>query len=132
MEGGSVGKNQKNWRKFAVLAVLAAFVFTVSDVSAQSYDPDQTIPKPTHIQKRMNKLGRGLSNIIFGWTEIPLTFDQRLRSGKPLTYLLTTAPVLGTTKALMRTGVGVWEVMTFPRSSREVNFEAIIEPEYLF
>lgn len=115
-----------------VIAAVTLFALTAALAGAQSYDPDQDIPQPTKLEKRINKLGRGLSNIIFGWTEIPITFDQRLKAGKPLTYLLTTAPVLGATRAVMRTGVGVYEIFTFPVSGGEVNYEAILEPEYLF
>lgn len=118
--------------KIAVMVVVVAFAMTGSLVYAQSYDPDQTVPEPSKLQKRVSKLGRGFSNILFGWTEIPLTFDQKMRAGKPLTHLLTTALVTGATKGVMRTGIGFYEVFTFPQSDKDVNYEAILEPEYLF
>ncbi len=77
-------------------------------------------------------MGRGLSNILLGWTEIPLTWDKKMREGNPLLYLIGVAPVLGTARAVMRTGSGVFEVVTFPLSDRAINYEATIEPEYLF
>lgn len=100
--------------------------------AAQSYDPDQDIPKPTVLEKRMNKLGRGLANVLFGWTELPVTWNQKMQQGKPLTYLLATAPVLGITRAAIRTGSGVYEVFTFYSSKDGVNYEAILEPDYIF
>ncbi len=120
------------WLKVAVIVVVTVFGVTGSLAYAQSYDPDQTVPTPSKLQKRINKLGRGLSNVLFGWTEIPVTFDQKMRAGKPLTYLLSTALVTGATKGVMRTGVGLYEIFTFPQSDEEVNYEAILEPEYLF
>jgi hypothetical protein len=32
----------------------------------------------------------------------------------------------------MRTSTGVFEVVSFPVSDREVNFEAVLEPDYIF
>lgn len=122
-------------RTFTILtaiALSAAVILTSSTGYAQSYDPDQDVPKPTMLQKRLNKLGRGLTNILFGWTEIPVTWDQKLKQGKPLTYLLGTAPVLGTAKAFMRTGTGFYELFTFYWDNPSGDFEAIIEPEYIF
>ncbi|MCH7908949.1 MAG: exosortase system-associated protein, TIGR04073 family [Candidatus Hydrogenedentes bacterium] len=123
---------ERFWLKVAVIVVVTVFGMTGSLAYAQSYDPDQTVPTPSKLQKRINKLGRGLSNVLFGWTEIPLTFDKKMRAGKPLAYLLTTSLVTGATKGVMRTGVGFYEVLTFPQGGEEVNYEAILEPEYLF
>ena len=99
---------------------------------AQSYDPDQSIPQPTLLELRMNKLGRGLANILFGWTEIPMTMHRKMKQGKPLQYLLTTAPVLGTARAVIRTGTGIYETFTFAGTRENVNYRPIIEPEYVF
>ncbi len=116
------------------LAALLILVFVGPSMVAfaQSYDPDQMIIPPTGFEKRLTKLGRGFSNILFGWAEIPVTFDRKLKEGKPLQYLLGVVPVLGTTRAVMRTATGVFEMVTFPYSDKEVNFEPLLEPEYLF
>ena len=123
-----------------VLALLVAFALAFpvqllvpgKTVHAQIYDPDVDLPKPTGLEKRMTKLGRGFSNILWGWAEIPLTFDRKLKEGKPFTYLFGVAPVLGTARALMRTSTGVFETVTFPFSDEDINFEAVLEPEYIF
>ncbi len=99
---------------------------------SQSYDPDDEIRPPTGFEKRLTKLGRGLSNVLLGWAEIPVTFDRKLKEGKPLGYLLGVVPVLGTTRAVLRTGTGVYEMFTFPVSDKEVNFDPVLEPEYIF
>jgi len=117
------------------IALVAAFALPVSQADAQQtfiYRLDGDIPQPTGFEKGMTKLGRGVSNILFGWAEIPVTFDEKLKEGKPLQYLLGVVPVLGTARAVMRTTTGVFEVVSFPFSDRDVNYEAIIEPEYLF
>ena len=114
-----------------VAMVMAAFVWA-TPTAAQHYDPTQEIQNPTGLEKGMTKLGRGLSNVLFGWAEIPVTFDQKLKEGKSLQYLVGVVPVLGTTRAVMRTGTGVFEMVTFPFSDRDVNYEAVMMPEYLF
>ena len=77
-------------------------------------------------------MGRGISNIAFGWAEIPMTFVKNLKKGKPLGYLVGVTPVLGGARALMRTGTGVFETVSFPFSDKEVNYDAVLEPEFLF
>ncbi len=122
--------------KYAMCAVavilVVALLVQVTPVGAQMYDPERDLPKPTGIEKSLTKLGRGISNIVFGWAEIPVTFDRKLNEGKPLAYLVGVAPVLGAARALMRTGSGVFEVVTFPFTDKDVNYEAVLEPEYIF
>lgn len=112
----------------AALAVLSATTL----VYAQTYNPDVDLPKPTGLEKSLTKLGRGLSNIMLGWAEIPVTFDKNLKKGKPLGYLIGVAPVLGTARAVMRTSTGVFETVSFPFSDKDVNYDAVLEPEYIF
>ncbi len=124
---------RKNAWVVALAAMLTvALLCQVAPVSAQSYDVDEDLPKPTGLEKSLTKLGRGLSNVFLGWAEIPVTFDKKLKEGKPFGYLFGVAPVLGTARAFMRTGTGVFEVVSFPFTDREVNYEAVLEPEYIF
>lgn len=118
--------------KLIAATILTIFLLEGGLAVAQSYDPSQDIPQPTMLQKRVDKFGRGFTNILFGWTEIPVTWDKKMKQGKPLTYLFGTAPIVGTVRAFMRTGVGVYEMFTFFTSSSEVNYETLIEPEYVF
>lgn len=126
-------RKPKRWMVAAVaLFAAVAVVFAGAPVGAQSYNPDEDLPKPTGLEKSLTKLGRGLSNVFLGWAEVPLTFDKNLKKGKPFAYLFGVAPVLGGARAIMRTSTGVWEVVTFPVSDRAVNFEAVLEPDYIF
>lgn len=124
----------KTWALVMTVAMcmMAAAPWANALEEMQTYDPMREIPEPTTVEKALEKLGRGLSNILFGWAEIPVTWDKKLKQGKPLSYLLTTAPVLGAGRALMRTGTGVFETVTFPFSDIEVNYEPLLEPEYIF
>ncbi len=118
--------------KRIALALAAVAVLAATVVSAQTYNPDVDLPKPTGLEKSLTKLGRGLSNIMLGWAEIPMTFDKNLKKGKPLGYLIGVAPVLGTARAVMRTSTGVFEATSFPFSDKTINYEAILEPDYIF
>ena len=115
----------------AVIAI-AAVILQAAPVLAQAFDPGEDIPKQTGVEKALTKLGRGLSNVFLGWAEIPVTFDKKLKQGKPFGYVFGVAPVLGFGRAVMRTTTGVFEVFSFPFSDRDVNYEAILEPEFIF
>ena len=124
----------QNKRSIIAVAVVmtVALLMQTAPLWAQAYDPLYDLPAPTVLEKKLTKLGRGFSNIMFGWAEIPLTFDRKLKQGKGLAYLVGVAPVLGTGKAIMRTGIGIYEVFTFPYTKEGQNFEAVLEPEYIF
>ena len=122
----------KSWVKLLAVAVILGVLAPTYVALAESYDPDQMIVPPTGFEKRLTKLGRGLSNVLLGWAEIPATFDKKLKEGKPLGYLIGVVPVLGGTRAVLRTGTGLFEMFTFPVTDPEVNFEAILEPAYIF
>lgn len=123
--------NMKRWTVALTMCLVAAVALQSAPVLAQGYD-DEELPKVTGMEKSLTKLGRGISNVLLGWAEIPVTFDKKLKQGKPLGYLLGVVPVLGTARALMRTSTGVFEIVSFPHSDREVNYEAILEPEFIF
>jgi len=115
-----------------VAVSLMGAVLLSMPVQAQMYNPDVDLPKPTGMEKALTKMGRGISNILFGWAEVPMTFDKNLKKGKPLGFLVGVTPVLGGARAVMRTGTGVFETVSFPFSDRDVNYNAVLEPEYLF
>ena len=121
-----------NTKRIAMVLAALAVLSATTLVCAQTYNPDVDLPKPTGMEKSLTKLGRGLSNIMLGWAEIPMTFDKNLKKGKPLGYLIGVVPVVGTARAVMRTGTGVFEATSFPFSDKEINYEAILEPEYIF
>ena len=114
------------------IALIMVFFLQGGVGVAQIYGVDEDLPKSTGVEKRLTKLGRGLANIMLGWAEIPVTWDKKLKEGKPLGYLLGVAPVLGTARAVMRTSTGVFEVVSFAFSDRDVNYGAVLEPEYIF
>lgn len=126
-------RSQRVFSAWILTAILVATTVGPAFLSeGQHYDPRQDLPQPTAFNKSMEKLGRGLANILLGWAEIPKTMYEKLEQDRPLGYLVGVAPVVGTTRALMRTGVGIFEVFTFPAPIGEANYDAVIEPEYIF
>lgn len=119
-------------RSGIAVMLVGVMLFQVSPVSAQLYNPELDLPKPTGLEKSLTKLGRGVSNVLFGWAEIPVTFDEKYKEGKPLAYLLGVVPVLGGARAVMRTSTGVFEMVSFPFTDKAVNYDAVLEPEYIF
>ncbi|MCP4645394.1 MAG: exosortase system-associated protein, TIGR04073 family [bacterium] len=124
--------NRRSWMVGVAMALAVSLLLPYVPASAQGYDPDQEIVPPTGVEMALTKLGRGLSNIMLGWAEVPATFNNKMKEGRPLAYLVGVAPVLGMARAFLRTSTGVYEVVTFPSSDREVNFEPILEPGYIF
>lgn len=58
------------------------------------------------------KLGRGVSNGLLGWLELPLQTQKHYQPSDAATSILTGAAV-GVVKGVVRTGVGLYETVTF-------------------
>lgn len=76
------------------------------------------------------KLARGLVNILTGWVEIPkniydTSVEDNIFSG------LTIGLAKGVGMAIVRTGAGVYETVTFPFPIPD-DFAPVLEPEYVF
>ena len=128
-----MGTDSQGWAKPVAVVVILALLAASAPVAAQVYyDPLLDVPRPTGLELALTKLGRGFSNIMLGWAEIPVAFDRGVKRGRPLGYLLGVAPVLGAARAFMRTSTGVFEVVTFPLSDRTVNYRPVLEPEFIF
>lgn len=128
-----MGTNSRAWAKPVALVVILALLAASAPALAQIYyDPLLDVPRPTGLELALTKLGRGFSNIMLGWAEIPVAFDRGVKRGRPLGYLIGVAPVLGAARAVMRTSTGVYEVVTFPISDRQVNYRPVLEPEFIF
>jgi len=65
-----------------------------------------------NLHPAFEKLGRGASNALLGWLELPLAVDQRYSKSDVVGSTLT-GVALGAFKGAVRMGVGVYEVVTF-------------------
>lgn len=91
-------------KTFLTLALVAGFAATVC---ADIQDPPSNDHGPTR------KLGRGLSNAVFGWAELPVTvatINEREGNSAAAGYGM----VRGIGRSFVRFGVGLYEVFLFP------------------
>lgn len=96
-------------RRILAAIVLLAFTFT-SDIFADIHEP----PKTKYTKTR--KLGRGVSNIIYGWTEIPMTMHRwgELHT-EQVAGIYTAGLFQGVQRAGARLKYGFYEVINFQR-----------------
>ena len=74
------------------------------------------------------KLGRGVTNVLLGWTEI-LRSEERVSDQHGPVAALFWGPLDGIGNAIKRTAVGVYETATFPMKT-STNADPILEPEF--
>jgi len=77
-------------------------------------------------QSRMRQLGRGITNVLTGWAEIPMgmiEINKELGGWAGITYGF----FRGVQRCATREGVGIIEIFTFP-----MGYGPIIEPEFPF
>ena len=97
-----------------ILAILLIMIMLSSVVEAQS---------------RRTKLVRGVINLTTGWIEIPKKiYDISVEENK--VHGVTKGLVEGIGMAIVRTGVGVYETVTFPFPCPE-KYQVILEPEFV-
>ena len=66
------------------------------------------------VRPPLNKLGRGVANALGGWLEVPWNIGHEYTTQKDRVAGAFTGLVTGLVKGVARTGVGVFEVVTFP------------------
>jgi len=81
-------------------------------------------------QEKSKKLFRGVTNLMTGWVELPkniydTTIEESISKG------VTVGLVEGLGMAIVRTGCGVYETVTFPFPIPE-DYKPILEPEFVF
>ena len=76
-------------------------------------DGIDTMAESQQIPTALDKLGRGVTNAVFGWLEIPsmmgLHYDERNTGGS-----LVSGFAYGIVQGVRRTVVGLFETVTFP------------------
>lgn len=81
-------------------------------------------------QDPFTKLGRGVANTLTGWVELPKNVYSTSVEDNAFTGV-TLGLAKGAGMAIVRTGAGIYEIVTFPFSLPE-NYKPILEPEYVF
>lgn len=87
-------------------------------------------PPPCYAQDPFTKLGRGVANTLTGWVEVPKNIcststEENVLSG------ITLGTIKGLGLGLLRTGAGIYDIVTFPFPLPE-GYRPFLEPEYVF
>jgi putative exosortase-associated protein (TIGR04073 family) len=96
----------------------------VSPVSAE-----ELYRESSEVHSMMTKLGRGATNVLTGWLELPKQVVQSINETDPVTGTIV-GFVRGVGWTYARTVVGVYEIVTFPFPAPK-NYEPLLEPEYI-
>lgn len=100
----------------ALLIGLAAFA------QADIHDPPSNAHGPTR------KLGRGISNLLFGWSELPTQIAEvNTREGN--SAAASYGVVRGVGRSLIRAGAGIFEIATFPFPVMRGTYYPILESD---
>ena len=89
-----------------------------------------SIATASYAQDPAKKLGRGVANILTGWLEIPKNIYNTSIETNPMVGI-TVGTAKGIGMGIVRTGAGVYEVITFPFPLPE-DYVPILEPEFVF
>jgi putative exosortase-associated protein (TIGR04073 family) len=87
-------------------------------------------PAQAYHQNPMRKFGRGLGNVMGGWTEVPFQVHKvDVEEGPIAAYTYGVAK--GTTYFVGRTVTGFWEMLTFPLpNGGGRGYDPIFRPEF--
>ena len=91
----------KNLIAFALCLAFAAVC------RADIHDPPSNDHGPTR------KLGRGVSNLLFGWSELPVTI-AKVNEKEGNSAAAGDGVVRGVGRSVLRIGSGLFEILTFP------------------
>ena len=95
-----------------IMGLGTAGVWAQETPSSGSRDRVDELMTRHNLQPAFEKLGRGVSNALFGWLEAPLNVDKRYTTIDTMGSGLTGAAI-GIFKGAVRMGVGVYETVTF-------------------
>ncbi|MEN6625095.1 MAG: exosortase system-associated protein, TIGR04073 family [Candidatus Sumerlaeia bacterium] len=113
------------WTKFAGLA---AFSFILLSGVAFAQNPDYE-RHSSDAGKMMHKLGRGVTNVLTCWVEVPRGIAIKFEELDPFSGLIV-GGVQGIGWGFARFATGVYEVVTFPFPV-PAGYRPMIEPEFV-
>lgn len=111
-----------------LFGLLAVFAVSTPQVVHAQLDED-VYRESTDINKMFHKLGRGLSNVLLGWVEIPKNIAKEWRQTEPFTGTIV-GFVKGIGWAVARTVAGFYEVISFPFPVPR-DYQPIMYPEFV-
>jgi putative exosortase-associated protein (TIGR04073 family) len=101
--------------RLVILSALAAMALWSGPVWAQDPVPprDPLAERLYETRDPIHKLGRGVVNVLTGWIEVPKQIHLGSQEDNPVTGI-GGGLLKGIARGLLRTGVGVYEAVTFP------------------
>jgi putative exosortase-associated protein (TIGR04073 family) len=118
----SMTKNRIKY--FTLMLSLATSMLVLHAARAEEADPQEA---PSYWTLAGRKLNRGVYNAGLGWSELPEGI-QTVGNKHGVGAAATWGVLHGLGRAIQRTAVGVFEVVTFPIGVPH-NFEPILEPK---
>jgi len=106
---------------FAAALVLGFAATSFADIQ----DPPANDYGPTR------KLGRGLSNVVFGITELPVQI-ARVNEREGNSAALSYGVVRGLGRSSMRIGAGLWEMFSFPFTVHQGTYRPVLPSHYRY
>jgi len=104
-------------------------IFSIIPQSAPAQTDGDLYRENTEINKMFHKLGRGVSNVLLGWVEIPKQIAKEWTRTEPFTGTIV-GFVKGFGWAVARTMTGFYEVVSFPFPVPR-NYEPMMYPEFV-
>lgn len=95
-----------------ISGLLASRLYAAQPPTPAATDKTDEVLLRYNLYPALEKLGRGVANTLGGWLEFPLNIQKRYTKADTAASLFTGAAV-GLVKGAVRTGVGVYEVVTF-------------------
>lgn len=95
--------------------------FLVVGITTAAYADIQA--PPASQQTRVHKLGRGISNVLYGITELPVRM-MHVNRMEGNTAAFGNGIVEGTYRSAVRIGWGVFEIVSFPVRTHKNSFRA--------
>lgn len=115
------------WTKFACLAAVV-FVFAMGSAFAGT-ETGTTAQDQSDTGKMMHKLGRGVTNVLTCWVEVPRHIAIEWERTDPVTgFILGT--VKGTGWGFTRLATGVYDTVTFVFPVPP-GYVSLLEPEFI-
>ncbi len=108
-------------RKKMLVSVVVCFILVASVHNVYAAD---------RFESMLNKLGRGMTNIVTGILELPYAIDTELDEGgiyKGIPFGI----IKGLVRSAVRVGAGLYEFISFPIELPE-DYLPILEPEFVF
>ena len=87
-------------------------------------------PQARAADDAVTKLGRGMANVAFGWGEYIRQMEIVGRE-KGAGQGVFVGFIRGTCWTILRTGAGVYEIVTFPFKTWK-GYEAVLKPDFVF